>query len=116
MEQYNKELQEVCLGHVLTKLHPVPLSAPIRTVYNLPVHTYSISFTSLLPFFHHGSCDASTISHSLKFVATPALAPLEVQVDTALLEQYNKELQEVCLGQVSTKTLKTPPCSHAHHT
>ena len=67
-------------------------------------------------FFHHSSCNTSTISCSLEFVATPALAPLEVQVDAALLEQYNKELQEVCLGHVSTKTLKTPPCSHVHHT
>ena len=34
---------------------------------------------------------------SLEFVAAPALAPAEVQVDAALMEQYNKELAAVSL-------------------
>ena len=33
---------------------------------------------------------------SLEFVAAPALAPAEVQVDPALMEQYQKELAQVC--------------------
>lgn len=32
---------------------------------------------------------------SLDFVAAPALAPAEVQVDAALMEQYNRELANV---------------------
>ncbi|CAJ0759681.1 11614_t:CDS:1, partial [Entrophospora sp. SA101] len=30
---------------------------------------------------------------NLEFVASPALAPPEVELDQALVEQYNKELQ-----------------------
>ena len=33
---------------------------------------------------------------SLEFVAAPALAPAEVSVDPALMEQYQKELADVC--------------------
>jgi hypothetical protein len=32
---------------------------------------------------------------SLDFVAAPALAPAEVQVDRALMEKYNQELAQV---------------------
>lgn len=32
---------------------------------------------------------------TLEFVAAPALAPAEVAIDTALMEQYNKELEQV---------------------
>lgn len=32
---------------------------------------------------------------ALDFVAAPALAPAEVTVDPALMEQYNRELQQV---------------------
>ena len=34
---------------------------------------------------------------TLEFVAAPALAPAEVQVDPALMEQYGRELAQVCL-------------------
>lgn len=33
-------------------------------------------------------------NQSLEFVAAPALAPPEVQVDQAVLEQYQKEMQD----------------------
>lgn len=48
---------------------------------------------------------------SLDFVAAPALAPAEVQVDAALMEQYQKELQQVrvpfahCLRLFSSQAL-----------
>ena len=32
---------------------------------------------------------------TLEFVAAPALAPAEVQVDAALMEQYQRELAQV---------------------
>ena len=34
---------------------------------------------------------------ALEFAAAPALAPPEVQVDQNLMEQYNKELETVCV-------------------
>ena len=34
-------------------------------------------------------------NNALEFVAAPALAPAEVVVDQALMEQYNAELQAV---------------------
>ena len=37
---------------------------------------------------------------NLDFVAAPALAPAEVQVDAALMEQYNKELAQACSFRV----------------
>lgn len=33
---------------------------------------------------------------SLEFVAAPALKPAEVEVDPALMEQYQRELAQVC--------------------
>jgi GTP-binding nuclear protein Ran len=33
-------------------------------------------------------------NQSLEFVAAPALAPPEVQVDQAVLEQYQKEMED----------------------
>ena len=42
----------------------------------------------------------TTSNPSLEFVVAPALALPELQVDAALMEQYNKELQEVCLRHV----------------
>lgn len=40
----------------------------------------------------HVACDMLT--RSQEFVAAPALAPPEVQVDQAVLEQYQKEMQD----------------------
>lgn len=34
---------------------------------------------------------------SLEFVAAPALAPAEVQVDPALMQKYEDELRQVCI-------------------
>lgn len=44
---------------------------------------------------------------SLEFVAAPALAPAEVQVDAALMEQYQKELAQVRLSFVFTTAQST---------
>lgn len=47
---------------------------------------------------HHFGCAELIIYSSnptLEFVAAPALAPPEVQVDAALMERYNKELEAV---------------------
>ena len=35
---------------------------------------------------------------NLEFVAAPALAPPEVQMDPALADQYNKELKEAAVS------------------
>lgn len=40
--------------------------------------------------------DSQNRNASLEFVAAPALAPAEVAVDANLMEQYNRELQQVC--------------------
>ena len=37
-------------------------------------------------------------NNSLEFVAAPALAPAEVPVDHALMEQYRKDLEAVCIS------------------
>ena len=51
------------------------------------------------------SADSSRArNNSLEFVAAPALAPAEVSVDPALMEQYRKELAAV-----------SSPCSTSEH-
>lgn len=45
---------------------------------------------------------------SLEFVAAPALAPAEVHVDPALMEQYQKELMAVSRLPFHRRTLLIP--------
>ena len=45
--------------------------------------------------------NVSSSNPTLDFVAAPALAPAEVEVDPALMEQYRQEMAQVsasCLG------------------
>jgi hypothetical protein len=42
---------------------------------------------------------------ALEFVAAPALAPAEVSVDPALMEQYNRELAQVRLSLLGPNSL-----------
>ena len=41
------------------------------------------------------SANRGSSNPGLEFVAAPALAPAEVSVDPALMEQYNNELKQV---------------------
>ncbi|TFY56860.1 hypothetical protein EVG20_g8766 [Dentipellis fragilis] len=66
---------------------------------------------------------------ALEFVAAPALAPAEVQVDPALMEQYNRELQQaeavplpeedddfsICMVQGSISPVAAPESFNAAH-
>ena len=45
-------------------------------------------------------CLRHNSNNGLEFVAAPALAPAEVAVYAALMDQYNRELEQVCLRHV----------------
>ena len=74
----------------------------VGCVENPPSLSSPITLQSVLTFL-------TPSNPTLEFVAAPALAPPEVQVDAALMEQYNKELQEVCLGRVSVASADSSP-------
>jgi hypothetical protein len=48
------------------------------------LHSYSINMMSFLS------------NPTLEFTAAPALEPIQVEVDAALMEQYQNELKQVC--------------------
>jgi hypothetical protein len=49
----------------------------------------------ILILFDTASANCGFSNPGLEFVAAPALAPAEVSVDPALMEQYNNELKQV---------------------
>jgi GTP-binding nuclear protein Ran len=55
----------------------------------------------------------TTSNQGLEFVAAPALAPPEVQIDQALIAQYEEELKQAAAAPLPDEV--SPSCSNLLH-